>query len=148
MPIQSWRLLHNNNGTVALRDKQQMIVDQVSYSNSWYGTPQKRNGGWSLERINPNLPCNNVNTWKASEAANGGTPAQQNSVWNERYTPTIRLTVQEINDESIVFRVFPSLEEISFDHSEITIENGHLSIPRYELGTENLTLYPSAAAMG
>lgn len=146
MPIQTWRILNNINGTVTLLDKEQMIVDQVSYSNNWYGNPQKRNGGWSLERINPNLPCNNGNTWRASEAANGGTPAQQNSIWEERYAPAIRLTVQEINDESIVFRVFPSITDVSFgQHSEITVEIDDLSIARYELGTESLTLYTSAA---
>jgi len=146
MPIQTWRILNNINGTVSLMHKEQMIVDHVSYSNNWYGNPQKRIGEWSFKRINPNLPCNNGNTWRASEAANGGTPAQQNSVWDECYVPTIRLTVQEINDESIVFGVFPSVADISFgQHSEITVETADLSIARYELGTESLTLYTSAA---
>ena len=75
----------NDAGDVVyLKDNLGNFIDSVRYNSSWYGDPNKDNGGWSLELINPsgNGNCLTASNWIASNATNGGTPSQQNSVYN------------------------------------------------------------------
>lgn len=57
-------------------------LDSIRYSVDWFNSSFKANGGWSLELINPNLPCSNARNWKACENEMGNTPAAQNSVFS------------------------------------------------------------------
>ena len=72
--------LTNSGSNLSLVSPTGMIVDQVNYSDAWYGSTQKKEGGWSLERIDPNNPCNGSNNWTASIHPQGGTPGTVNSV--------------------------------------------------------------------
>ena len=56
-------------------------VDSVSYSDNWYKDEQKRDGGWTLEIIDPDNVCSEHQNWVASEDELGGTPGTQNSVF-------------------------------------------------------------------
>ena len=56
------------------------IIDAITYSKSWYGDEEKENGGWSLERVDPNRNCGQEANWVASMHPAGGTPGQVNSV--------------------------------------------------------------------
>jgi len=57
-------------------------LDSIRYSIGWYNNSFKGNGGWSLELVNPNLPCSTSNNWKACESETGNTPGLQNSVYS------------------------------------------------------------------
>ena len=63
-----------------LRDNQGNLISWVDFNSDWYREPLKSNGGWALEQINPDLICSVQTNWIASNAVNGGTPGQQNSV--------------------------------------------------------------------
>lgn len=79
----SWDVLTNSGETITLRDNPNNTdIDVVTYALSWYRNPAKDDGGWSLELINPTLPCSDESNWIASNHPLGGTPAQQNSVFN------------------------------------------------------------------
>lgn len=81
--ITSWDALTNSGETITLRDNPNNTdIDVVTYALSWYRNSAKDDGGWSLELINPTLPCSDENNWIASNHPLGGTPAQQNSVFN------------------------------------------------------------------
>jgi hypothetical protein len=57
-------------------------LDIVDFDLSFYKNETKKDGGWSLERINPNLPCDAGSTnWSACKKGSGGTPAKQNSIF-------------------------------------------------------------------
>ena len=78
--VTSWASLNNGGDDVILSTPNDVTVDEVTYSDEWYQDPSKEDGGWSLERINPQLACSNSENWVASNHPNGGTPGIENSV--------------------------------------------------------------------
>lgn len=56
------------------------VVHLVTFSSSWHRQTIKRDGGWSLEMIDPGNPCAGEENWNSSCDANGGTPGQANSI--------------------------------------------------------------------
>lgn len=76
--------LTNSGQTLMLTDNHGNSISQVSYTDKWYGNPDKEDGGWSLEQINPNNICSGKENWTASEDIKGGTPGAQNSVYNDQ----------------------------------------------------------------
>ncbi len=73
--------LVNGGDALTLTNADDEIIDFASYDISTYKDSKKSNGGWSLERINPNAPCAGAENWTASSAALvGGTPGKANAV--------------------------------------------------------------------
>ena len=65
----------------------------VNYDDTWYSNPEKKEGGWSLELINPMDYCSGKLNWTASSSEFGGTPGQQNSVHSDEiYPPKVERT--------------------------------------------------------
>ncbi len=75
--------LTNTSGNIILKNKSNRTIDAISYTQNWYQDNNKKEGGWSIERINPNLFCETHNNWSASISGIGGTPGKQNSVIGE-----------------------------------------------------------------
>lgn len=73
--------LNNTGDTLLLTDQTGQVLDRVVYADSWHESAAKRDGGWSLERINPALPCLERENWRSSQAPTGGTPGRTNSVF-------------------------------------------------------------------
>ncbi len=73
--------LTNAGETILLLSPSQNLVHSVSYRSFWYQDEVKQEGGWTLELIDPNNPCEGSNNWRASNAAIGGTPGLQNSIF-------------------------------------------------------------------
>jgi hypothetical protein len=116
----SWDVLTNSGETITLRDADNNLdIDVVTYATSWYKDSNKDDGGWSLELINPTLPCSDENNWRASNNPLGGTPAQQNSVFNN--TPDTQAPSVQSNSivtATIVRVVFNELMD------EVSLQNG------------------------
>ena len=79
--VSSFPSYNNSSDDVVLKDNSGLIIDKISYSDTWYQDPIKKDGGYTLELINPNDPCSDASNWIASNNSNGGTPGMQNSVY-------------------------------------------------------------------
>lgn len=73
-------VLTNSGAKIVLRNQAGEWVDAVEYTDRWYQSNEKKDGGFSLEMIDPKNPCAANTNWKASESAYGGTPGYRNSV--------------------------------------------------------------------
>lgn len=82
IPLTSFPSLNNAGDIITLTDSSGLLIDRLNYSDSWYQDATKKAGGWTLEQINPTLPCSGKNNWIASNNSNGGTPGAQNSVYS------------------------------------------------------------------
>ncbi len=81
--LTSFPVLNNDGAMVALLDASGRMIHAVNYSNSWYDSNKKKEGGWSLEMINPKEPCIGKGNWKESVNYLGGTPCKINSVYSD-----------------------------------------------------------------
>ncbi|MFO8236022.1 MAG: lamin tail domain-containing protein [Bacteroidales bacterium] len=76
----SFPALNNSEASISIIDSSGKTINAVSYSDKWYKDEEKENGGFSLEKIDPLNNCSGSLNWTASEASQGGTPGNINSV--------------------------------------------------------------------
>jgi hypothetical protein len=79
--LSNFPTLNNDGDALVIRSSTGLILDSVNFSDDWYLDDYKKEGGWSLELIDPTNPCGEKENWIASEDDNGGTPGKQNSVF-------------------------------------------------------------------
>jgi hypothetical protein len=77
--ISSSSSLTNAGTTITLKNKEDQTISLIQYSESWYRNTNKKDGGWSLEQIDPMNPCGEEANWIASKDIKGGTPGKVNS---------------------------------------------------------------------
>ena len=80
--ISALTALTNSLDSLTLLDFNNNVIDIVSYSDQWYNSAEKSDGGWSLEQVNPYKICSGKLNWSASNNVTGGTPGFQNSLFN------------------------------------------------------------------
>lgn len=74
--------LTNTGQILFLADKEGNLISSISYTDDWYKDPDKEDGGWTLEQINPKNICSQGDNWQASTDISGGTPGAINAVYN------------------------------------------------------------------
>ena len=77
--VNSFSLTDDGQRMTLLSDEGETI-HYVAYKKTWHRNPLKRDGGWSLEMIDPDNPCAAADNWDSSVAAAGGTPGAGNSI--------------------------------------------------------------------
>jgi len=95
LAVTSFPSLNNSGDDVVLKENDLTIINKVSYTDDWYNDEIKKDGGYTLELINPNDPCSDASNWSASNSVTGGTPEGQNSIYNvtpDTQTPTLIAT--------------------------------------------------------
>lgn len=124
--LSTWPSLNNSSDSLWLKDASGNIIDFVYYTDAWYKNSAKKNGGWTLELINPQLPCSGVNNWIASVNPLGGTPGTQNSVFSntqDTIPPTIK-SIQIASQTEIVINFSESMDSTTLVNGAYTISNG------------------------
>lgn len=72
--------LSNEGSTLVLRDKYGHIIHAISYEDTWLTSSFKKEGGWSMEMLDPMNPCGCKENWTESTDPSGGTPGRKNAV--------------------------------------------------------------------
>jgi hypothetical protein len=117
--------ISNPGDTFYLKSAQDIIIDAASFDVSFYQNAKKSDGGWSLERINPDAPCLTQN-WRASNALKGGSPSQINSVIKEGFdkTPPQILGFFLKDDNTIVIQFDKTMDrKLATDAPQYFIDN-------------------------
>ena len=78
--VEKMASVRNQGAWITLLDGQGRIISFVDYTDTWYSDDYKKQGGWSLEQVDPFNPCGGSGNWLVSRATEGGTPGQANSV--------------------------------------------------------------------
>ena len=127
--LSSFSSLTNSGNRLSLLSAKGETVDEIAYSDTWYRSEGKSNGGWSLERIDPANTCSSQNNWSASVSENGGTPGQINSIHADY--------IDEEAPKVISFRL-KSENQLSLEFSEVIDEAILLNPENYNIQTNVL----------
>ncbi len=116
--------LNNDGDVLTLSNSSGQVIDRVAYSADWHTDADKADGGWSLERANPNLPCLGSENWRSCPLFPGGTPGAQNA------------SFQDVSDEEAprLLSVFPeSATSLLLVFSEGLDKNAAQNVAAYQL---------------
>ena len=125
VPMASFPSLTNTGGTLILTDDTDSEIFSFTYDDDMYGDPEKGDGGWSLEMINPETPCQNASNWIASNDPSGGTPGQQNSVFSTEPETTPPSVLRIVFEDAARFFIHfdEALEPSSLASASIVADN-------------------------
>jgi hypothetical protein len=105
--ISPWPSLNNSNDLITLVNQNAQIISQVNYSDTWYKDAVKKNGGWTLELIDPLSTCKPSQNYSASIDVSGGTPGRQNSIYlSNRTTAPLQLIGASLKDSLTISLTF------------------------------------------
>ncbi|MEY3677958.1 MAG: hypothetical protein RI924_99 [Bacteroidota bacterium] len=122
--ISPWPSLNNSNDLLSLKNANGQIIHQVNYADTWYKDAVKKEGGWSLELINPKALCSGIQNWIASLHPAGGTPGQTNSV----YSPNDPIEPLKINSAEMLDSVTLSVRFNRFVDSTSAATPAHYTL--------------------
>lgn len=139
--VTSFPSLNNAGDNIVLRSDLGVLIDSLTYTDDWYVVPNKGDGGFSIERINPEAPCSGVSNWAASNAALGGTPGAINSIFDN--TPDTQIPAIET-----LLALPPNYLEITFSEGmdSLSLVNAVISL-NPTIGVQNvyvLESYPTS----
>lgn len=81
LALPNFPTLNNSSDVLVLQDSSHATIDSLSYTTAWYHDDDKKEGGWSLELIDPANTCAMPGNWISAQDERGGTPGMQNSVF-------------------------------------------------------------------
>ncbi|MCC6385444.1 MAG: lamin tail domain-containing protein [Bacteroidia bacterium] len=119
--------LTNSGTTLILKDNTGLTIDSLIYSDGWYRNSQKKDGGWSLERINPDFICPNPLNWAASVDFRGGTPGAINSIngnYDDSEPPSLVRAYLTAPDKVVAIFSEPLNKSDLLNLSNYTIDHG------------------------
>lgn len=146
LAIPNFPTLNNAGDALTLMDNSNAAIDFVHYLDTWYRDEDKKQGGYSLELIDPANPCGEENNWTSAEASTGGTPGTQNSVFENKPDLTGPMLVSAIPVSSTQilvrfneklsaslpaitdFTISPPLEVSMVEFSDATLQNFTISL--------------------
>jgi hypothetical protein len=121
--LSSWPSLNNASDSLKIADASGRKIFSVAYSDSWYKNIVKKEGGWSLEMIDPDNLCGEAENWAASENDNGGTPGKVNSINASKpdLNPPVMVKAAAIDSVSVRIYFNESLDTLNFKNALVRI---------------------------
>ena len=115
MEVVGFPSLNNSGDAISVQNSSEVMIAQIAYSFSEPGV--------SLELINPNDPCLSSVSYKLSVDPSGGTPGNQNSIFDD--TPdTVSPTISSFGfSSSLMINFSESMDATSLKTGSYTIEN-------------------------
>lgn len=104
--ISPWPSLNNSGDQIKLKNENGLLIHEVNYADTWYKDDLKKQGGYSLEMINPKALCTGIQNWSASMDVSGGTPGKINSVHQSEpnIEPLKLISAQLLDAETITIQ--------------------------------------------
>jgi hypothetical protein len=140
MGVSSFPSLNNSGDAILLKDPSGKTIDSVSYTLNWYRDDEKKDGGWSIEMIDPENRCAESENWIASENSAGGTPGKQNSVFANKPDNTgpklmaviaLSKTVLQLKFDEKLEKALPSSQSFAINPlsevASVAFEDGSLT---------------------
>lgn len=95
--------LLNSGMNIKLFDSNGALISVSNYSEEWYNDYMKKDGGYSLEKVDYRNLMEGKNNWKASNDSKGGTPCAANSVvkFNPDITLPKLLSIEVLDNKTI-----------------------------------------------
>ncbi len=123
--VNSFPVLNNSEDKIELANPFNNIISKVDFNLDWYKDNTKRDGGWTIEAINPNSNCPGSINYAASVALIGGTPGQINSVYDTigDTTSFILESISVISSDSISLLFNKPIDSSSINTAIISIDN-------------------------
>ncbi len=135
-------LTSSSGKKITIRNAAGKIIEQIYYNPAeWYKNPDKEEGGWSMERIDPTNFCNQIDNWRASENYTGGTPGFENSVFSDNPDlnfPTIE-HIEYITSCDISITFSENIDSVEAETTYNYILNRLLSPIEVKFDVENAT---------
>ncbi|MFN0276602.1 MAG: lamin tail domain-containing protein, partial [Chitinophagales bacterium] len=136
--VNNFPSLNNDGDDLQLVDDENNLLHAVNYTTDWYQDVIKSEGGYSLEMIDVNFPCQGENNWNASSASNGGTPGTVNAVSAENpdnIAPSV-LSAFPPTLDSLLVSFDEALDAASISASNFSVDNS--------IGTANSASFDTA----
>lgn len=140
--ITSFPALNDDLDKVILTNQQGLVIDQITYLDDWHTDATKRGGGWSLERINPDLVCLGSQNWQSCPQLPGGSPGKRNFAFSAA-PDEIAPTPFEINvvNANVLLVTFSE----GMDINALSNPNNYIFTP--DLNIANITPFADNRAM-
>jgi hypothetical protein len=140
--LSSFPSLNNAGDRIILKDNFGNEIDTLTYTDKWYGSTSKSQGGWTLELVNPKTKCAGKSNWTASINVDGGTPGSRNSVYSLQADTTPPLLVFATYADSLHLRlgISESFIPAALSTASISIAGG-TSILQTEANASSDSLY-------
>ncbi len=71
--------LNNSGGDIYILNRMGDTIAGCRYDPNWYKDPFKSNGGWSVEKLDPENVCENRSNWDYSSGSEGGSPGYRST---------------------------------------------------------------------
>lgn len=102
LPVSTLPTITNGGAVIEIRDTGNFSIHKIEFSTTWYKDPMKDDGGFTLEKINPDELCGTEDQYLASKSYTGGTPGYVNSVHDSSLIP-FRFRYILIDAQKILF---------------------------------------------
>lgn len=140
--VSSFPSLNNTSDDIVLKDSNGLVLDKISYTDDWYQDLDKKEGGYTIERINPTLPCSSAKNWIASANTSGGTPGVQNSMYSnapDTQSPSLESVYTEAPNTLILVFAEP-MDSISLANATMVVQPNLVETSRTILTAQPLEM--------